>query len=134
MLSWLIFQTFKYVLVLTYIAIIVSLGTLQARPGGPQLSARSELVLKDSIEKFEAAVHLVITGKITLSDFRQLQQHRVSMLGLCDQLEVKSDRLAVAFFQREQEYNNFNEFTRLFSELWILCKSYLPGNYYLLYV
>ena len=119
---------------LTYIAIIVSLGTLQARPGGPQLSARSEQVLKDSIEKFKTAVRMVVTGKVTLSDFRQLQQHKASVLELCDQLEIRNEQLAVAFTQREQQFKNFTEFIRLFSELWILCKNYLQGKHYLLYL
>ena len=77
---------------------------------------------------------MVVTGKVTLSDFRQLQQHKVSMLELCDQLEIENDQLAAAFVQREQELNNFSEFTGLFSELWNLCKNYLQGKHYLLYI
>ena len=77
---------------------------------------------------------MVLTGKVTLSDFRQLQQHKVSMLQLCGQLEIKNKQLETAFFQREQELKNFSEFTGLFSELWNLCKNYLQGKHYLLYI
>ena len=101
---------------------------LQARPGGPQLSVRSKELLTHSIDQFKAVSEKVKARRITIGDFQLLQQHKDSMLTLCGQLGENKKELTDAFIKRQKEAKTFSEFTRLFSEMWILCKAHLKGK------
>lgn len=87
--------------------------------------------MDDSIHAFENVIQLVLDADISLQNFKDIQQHKQTVLQMCEisRFQPIIDDVDASFERRGKELAKYLSFLSEFGGLWQSCQEFFPGYY-----